>query len=103
MKELVAGNLENEGICIFEVPNINSWQSTWAKKTWMHLDVPRHINHFTPEKFRAYLEASGLMILRTSYFSCIWELSACCKAYAFFRIQWFLSSTDSSRLKINAG
>jgi 2-polyprenyl-3-methyl-5-hydroxy-6-metoxy-1,4-benzoquinol methylase len=69
MKELVAGNLEDNGICMFEVPNFTSWQSKWAKSTWMHLDVPRHINHFTPEKFMSYLEDSGLKIARTSYFS----------------------------------
>ena len=69
MKELVKGNLENEGICMFEVPNFRSWQSIWAKDTWMHLDVPRHINHFTPKKFKSYLEDSGLRIVRTSYFS----------------------------------
>ncbi len=69
MKELVAGNLEEDGICMFEVPNFNSWQSAWAKNTWMHLDVPRHINHFTPDKFRSYLEESGLKVVRTSYFS----------------------------------
>ena len=69
MKELVSGNLKEDGIGMFEVPNINSWQSSWAKDTWMHLDVPRHINHFTPEKFREYMEEAGLTIVRTSYFS----------------------------------
>ncbi len=69
MCELVKGNLKDEGICMFEVPNINSWQSKWAGNTWMHLDVPRHINHFTPAKFISYLEMAGLSVLRTSYFS----------------------------------
>lgn len=69
LKKLVAENLSEDGICMFEVPNFNSWQSLWAKNTWMHLDVPRHLNHFTPLKFTSYLESAGLKIVRTSYFS----------------------------------
>ena len=69
MIELIAGNLNDQGICMFEVPNISSWQSVWAKDSWMHLDMPRHINHFTPEKFKSFLEDAGLGIVRTSYFS----------------------------------
>ena len=69
MKSLIVDNLTDNGICVFEVPNFQSWQSKWSKGSWMHLDVPRHINHFTPRRFESYLEAAGLKILRTSYFS----------------------------------
>ena len=69
MTSLIKDNLAENGICVFEVPNFSSWQSIWSKGSWMHLDVPRHINHFTPRRFESYLEAAGLKILRTSYFS----------------------------------
>jgi SAM-dependent methyltransferase len=54
--------LAREGRLIINVPNFSSWQSRWAGAKWMHLDVPRHLVHFTPESMAATLQRSGLKV-----------------------------------------
>ena len=43
LDNLVKENLTCNGILVIEVPNFESWQSKWAGKRWMQLDVPRHV------------------------------------------------------------
>jgi len=69
LEELIKGNLEKDGIMVIEVPNIGSWQSSIAGSKWLHLDVPRHINHFTPQRLVAFTEELGLVCRRKSFFS----------------------------------
>jgi hypothetical protein len=69
LKNLVKDNLENDGILVVEVPNMQSWQSRWAGKRWLHLDVPRHVTHFTPQSLSRAIKQSGCRILKEEYFS----------------------------------
>jgi len=69
LKELIAENVKKGGVVIFEVPNMNSLQSRIAKDKWIHLDVPRHIHHFTPERLEQFMVKLGLTPLKTTYFS----------------------------------
>ncbi len=69
LSELVKGNLQTGGLLVAEVPNINSWQSEWAGNSWLHLDVPRHINHFTPAVLQRLLHGAGCTIIKEEYFS----------------------------------
>lgn len=60
-------NLNDDGIFIIEVPNFGSWQSLIAGKHWLHLDIPRHINHYNIEsliKSQANLKG-GLLKVET--------------------------------------
>jgi 2-polyprenyl-3-methyl-5-hydroxy-6-metoxy-1,4-benzoquinol methylase len=57
------------GHLVANVPNFSSWQSTWSGARWFHLDVPRHLNHFTPATLEAVLERAGLRITRLSFVS----------------------------------
>ena len=57
------------GRLIINVPNFSSWQSKWAGSRWLHLDVPRHLVHFTPETLGATLERAGLTLLQVSFAS----------------------------------
>lgn len=66
---LVNDNLENDGLLILEVPNFLSLQSKLAKEKWMHIDVPRHISHFTIKSLEKIVEETGLKIIETEYFS----------------------------------
>jgi 2-polyprenyl-3-methyl-5-hydroxy-6-metoxy-1,4-benzoquinol methylase len=67
--ELIKYNLCTNGLVLVEVPNIQSWQSRMAKKNWLHLDVPRHIQHFSAERLQKFLLETGLTPVRKSYFS----------------------------------
>ena len=66
---LAKDNLKEKGILVIEVPNIKSWQAAFSKEKWIHLDVPRHINHFTTERLKSMTEEIGFTTVRTSFFS----------------------------------
>jgi ubiquinone/menaquinone biosynthesis C-methylase UbiE len=57
------------GTLLVAVPNFASVEARWARDKWFHLDVPRHLNHFTPGVLRALLRESGLRPRMTSYFA----------------------------------
>ncbi|WP_316737851.1 class I SAM-dependent methyltransferase [Pedobacter aquatilis] len=69
LQNLIQDNLKDDGLLIIEVPNFNSWQSKWAGNKWLHLDVPRHISHFTPAILKTLIEHNGFKIKSSSYFS----------------------------------
>lgn len=66
---LIHSNLNKGGLLIIEVPNFGSWQSKWAGNTWLHLDVPRHINHFTNESLQKIIQKTGGLTIKKEYFS----------------------------------
>jgi len=69
LDELTRANLEESGILLIEVPNIMSWQASLAGNQWMHLDMPRHISHFSTKKLSDAMARLKFKPLRTSYFS----------------------------------
>jgi 2-polyprenyl-3-methyl-5-hydroxy-6-metoxy-1,4-benzoquinol methylase len=52
------------GRLLLAVPNFGSLQSQAGGAEWFHLDLPRHIFHFTPETLAHLLESSGYEIER---------------------------------------
>lgn len=69
VSNLVKENLVEGGLLIIEVPNIDSWQSKWAGKDWLQLDVPRHVNHFTRQSIQSLISSLGFETAKISYFS----------------------------------
>lgn len=55
------------GALLVGVPNFGSLEARVARDRWFHLDVPRHLAHFTPGVLRAALRAEGLEPRRTSF------------------------------------
>lgn len=66
---LTDDNLRRDGLLVIEVPDISSWQSSFAKEKWIHLDVPRHIHHFTKQRLMQMMEDIGFTPVRTACFS----------------------------------
>jgi hypothetical protein len=64
-----AKRLTPGGNLIINVPNFASWQSRFAGARWLHLDVPRHLLHFTPETLAATLQRAGLKLDHVSFAS----------------------------------
>lgn len=64
-----AKRLSPKGYLVANVPNFSSWQSNFAQAEWFHLDVPRHLNHFTPQTLEAALERAGLRPAHLSFAS----------------------------------
>jgi SAM-dependent methyltransferase len=56
--------LADGGILIVAVPNNESLQAQVFGSSWFHLDVPRHLFHFTPFALRRLLENHGMQIVR---------------------------------------
>jgi len=59
--------LQSSGMIVIAVPNFGSIQSTLFRSRWYHLDVPRHLFHYTPKTLGALLERSGFRVLDVRY------------------------------------
>ncbi len=54
--------LKPDGELLVVVPNIDCTLSRMLKDKWFHVDVPRHLHHFTPESLRAASGRAGLEV-----------------------------------------
>ena len=61
--------LEHGGVMVVAVPNIASWQARLFGRSWFHLDVPRHLHHFSPAALACAFEKAGLTVVRTRFVS----------------------------------
>ena len=61
--------LKEDGILIITAPNFASPEAKIFKDRWFHLDVPRHLYHFTPTSLHRLLNEAGFKVVKTSYFS----------------------------------
>ncbi len=50
------------GMVLAAVPNFGSWQSRLLGASWLHLDIPRHLSHFTKTSLIALFENSGYRV-----------------------------------------
>lgn len=64
-----AARLRPGGTLVLGIPNIGSWQARFAGRRWMHLDVPRHLVHFTPRAIERALTDSGFRVAHVSFTS----------------------------------
>ena len=48
------------GTLLVGVPNFGSFEARLCQDKWFHLDVPRHLAHFTPDSLVKALEQAGL-------------------------------------------
>lgn len=58
--ERIASWLVPGGVLLVGVPNIASLQAQVGGDRWFHLDLPRHLHHFTPRSLTLLLERCGL-------------------------------------------
>lgn len=61
--------LKDDGRFVVAVPNFGSRQARWAGAGWFHLDLPRHLYHFTLPGLKRILERAGFECLETHHFS----------------------------------
>jgi SAM-dependent methyltransferase len=52
------------GTFVAAVPDSRGWQARLFGPDWLHLDVPRHLYHFSEPSLRAALEGAGLDVVR---------------------------------------
>jgi SAM-dependent methyltransferase len=64
-----AERLKEGGTLIVCVPNRGGWQFRASGAKWFHLDVPRHLTHFTPACLSRACQSSGLEVKRVRFVS----------------------------------
>jgi SAM-dependent methyltransferase len=63
----IARLLRPGGVLLIAVPNFGSPEARIGRAGWFHLDVPRHLVHFTPSTLTAILEAAGFRPVKVSH------------------------------------
>ncbi len=69
VQNLISSNLSKDGYFVVEVPNIDSWQAMIAKSHWMHLDLPKHVLHFSKKTLTNLLHKLELDVVKVRYWS----------------------------------
>lgn len=67
--ETVAKLLCPGGLLALAVPNFGSWQATFFKSAWFHLDLPRHTHHFDRDTLERLLRRQNLLPFKISTWS----------------------------------
>jgi len=65
----VARLLRPGGVFLCAVPNFGSAEARFARDKWFHLDVPRHLSHFTVDTLGRLLAKHGFTVERRSFVS----------------------------------
>lgn len=61
--------LKPNGRLIIGVPNFSGWQRRFGGSKWFHLDIPRHLSHFSAQSLGTLVKTAGLEIERVSFIS----------------------------------
>lgn len=69
LKSLVDRNLSDDGMLVVEVPRFDSLQSAIAGSKWIHLDVPRHLSHFSTAALTRLVNELGFRVISKGQFS----------------------------------
>ena len=63
----IARLLRPGGVLLIAVPNFGSPEARIGRAGWFHLDVPRHLVHFTPSTLTAILAAAGFRPVKVTH------------------------------------
>lgn len=63
--------LKKDGFLALSVPNMASFQARVFREKWYHLDVPRHLYHFTPRTLNSMLAEAGFRTLSVNHFQAL--------------------------------
>jgi len=57
--------LKPEGIFVFSIPNMNSWDRKLFKQNWIGYDLPRHLYFFDKKNLAEIISQSGFQIIES--------------------------------------
>jgi SAM-dependent methyltransferase len=70
----LAQMLAPDGVLVLAVPDSRGWQARLFGRDWLHLDVPRHLYHFSLPSLRAALDQGGLEVIRVWHHEAEYDL-----------------------------
>lgn len=73
--------LKDGGILAVEIPNFRSWQARIFGKNWFHLDVPRHLFHFSPKSAGILFQKAGFENIRVKRSSLVYGFFGCLQSF----------------------
>jgi 2-polyprenyl-3-methyl-5-hydroxy-6-metoxy-1,4-benzoquinol methylase len=59
--------LRANGIIVISLPNLTSFQARLFGHRWLHLDLPRHLYHYSPRSLSMLVEKFGFSVLWTNH------------------------------------
>jgi 2-polyprenyl-3-methyl-5-hydroxy-6-metoxy-1,4-benzoquinol methylase len=65
--QICSRTLKANGLLVFSIPNINSFDRSLFKTHWIGWDPPRHLTLFSKEHISALLRATGFQVLHSGY------------------------------------
>ncbi len=67
--EQICKLLRPNGLLVLSVPNFGSYQANIFQQHWFHLDLPRHLFHFSKTRLIKLIESSGFYVSKLTTFS----------------------------------
>lgn len=77
MLDAIRKCISDDGVLLIAVPNFASFEANFSGPGWFHLDVPRHIHHFSKTSFHAMIESAGFRARKVSFFSPEYDFFSC--------------------------
>jgi len=65
MLKQIKALLKQDGKVIIAIPDSDGWQAKLFGRYWLHLDVPRHLYHFTHVSVSEGFKCADLFVMRT--------------------------------------
>ncbi|KKL44458.1 hypothetical protein LCGC14_2365470, partial [marine sediment metagenome] len=59
--------LKKSGLFYLSIPNIESSQFKVLKEHWHHLEIPRHLYHYSPNTITRFLENNGFEVTKIHF------------------------------------
>lgn len=87
--------LRPDGVFFVAVPNFGSLEARAAQDKWFHLDVPRHLTHFTEPTLKRLLEQSSFRIEAASNRSLEYDFFSAAQSFlnrSGLRMNWLYSA-----------
>lgn len=67
--EIISEIMKPGGVLVMSFPNVDSWQSSFGKGLWFHMDPPRHLFLFRPKAFKRTMAEYGFDVINEKHFN----------------------------------
>ena len=96
--------LKPEGTLIIELPRFNSLYASIFRDKWFHLDVPRHLYHFSDSTIGKLLASAGFNIVKEKHHALMYDSFGCLQSTLNYLCakQNLLNDLNTKRITLSA-